>query len=80
MPQHRAAPAAGHNTAPIAPPVPPTPIIEPDESESDESVVLDGPAVIISPVKARQIRKGVVNKSDISVWSLSDRDIIGQHE
>ena len=56
--------------------VPPTaPALVPADSDSDSSQA--GPAVLISPVKARAAKRGIANKSDKDVWSLPDNDIIG---
>jgi hypothetical protein len=50
------------------------------EEDSDNDVVQpDQPAVVISPVKARAVRRGIANKTDIEVWGLPDAEIIGEH-
>jgi len=67
-------PAAPSFPAAFAPPT--APALVPADSDSDSSQ--DGPAVLISPVKARAAKRGIANKSDKDVWNLPDNDIIGE--
>ena len=67
-------PAAPSFPAAFAPPT--APALVPADSDSDSSQA--GPAVLISPVKARAGKRGISNKSDKDVWSLPDNDIIGE--
>lgn len=67
-------PAAPSFPAAFAPPT--APALVPTDSDSDSSQA--GPAVLISPVKARAAKRGIANKSDKDVWSLPDNDIIGE--
>jgi hypothetical protein len=46
--------------------------------DSDSDISQTGPAILISPVKARTAKQGIANKSDKDVWSLPDNDIIGE--
>jgi hypothetical protein len=60
-------------------PVTPEPAQQLFEGDSEPDVDLpDQPAVLISPVKARAAKQGIVNKSDAEVWGLSDNEIIGE--
>ncbi|KAF8241114.1 hypothetical protein L208DRAFT_1192633, partial [Tricholoma matsutake] len=43
---------------------------------SDTDSSQPGPAILISPVKARAAKRGITNKSNKDVWSLQDNDII----
>jgi len=70
MPQRPAAPSI---PAAVAPPTAPA-LVQVD-SDSDSSQ--PGPAILISPVKAQAVKRGIANKSDKDVWSLPDNDIIG---
>jgi hypothetical protein len=56
--------------------LPTAPALVPADSDSDSSQA--GPAILISPVKARAVKQGIANKSDKDVWSLPDNDIIGE--
>ena len=67
-------PAAPSFPAAFAPPT--APALVPVDSDSDSSQA--GPAVLISPVKARAAKRGIANKSDKDVWNLPDNDIIGE--
>ena len=67
-------PAAPSIPAAFAPPT--APALVPADSDSDSSQA--GPAVLISPVKARAAKRGIANKSDKDVWNLPDNDIIGE--
>lgn len=40
---------------------------------------VEQPAVLISPVKARAVKKTIVSKTDVEVWSLPDQEIVGQY-
>ena len=71
MPQR---PAGASFPAAVAPPTAPA-LVQVD-SDSDSSQ--PGPAILISPVKARAAKRGIANKSDKDVWSLPDNDIIGE--
>lgn len=44
-----------------------------EDSDTDSAT----PAVLISPVKARAVKRTIVGKTDAEVWSLSDSEIIG---
>jgi hypothetical protein len=46
--------------------------------DSDSDVDQLEPAVLISPVKAQAMKQGIANKSDVEVWSLPDKEIIGE--
>jgi hypothetical protein len=37
-------------------------------------------AVLISPIKARAVKKTIVSKTDVEVWSLPDQEIVGQYQ
>ena len=67
-------PAAPSFPAAFAPPT--APALVPADSDSDSSQA--GPAILISPVKAWAVKRGIANKSDKDVWSLPDNDIIGE--
>jgi len=41
------------------------------------STGLNLPVVLISPIKARAVKKTIVGKTDIEVWHLPDQEIIG---
>ena len=41
------------------------------------STDLNLPVVLISPIKARAVKKTIVGKTDIEVWHLPDQEIIG---
>jgi hypothetical protein len=69
-------PAAPSNPAAVAPPTAPALVQVDSDSDSDSSQ--PGPAILISPVKARAAKRGIANKSDKDVWSLPDNDIIGE--
>ena len=71
MPQRPAAPSV---PAAVASPTA-TGLVQVD-SDSDSSQ--PGPAILISPVKARAAKQGIANKSDKDVWSLPDNVIIGE--
>jgi len=45
-----------------------------DQADQDQP----GPAILISPVKARAAKWGIVNKGNTEVWNLSDSVIIGE--
>ena len=74
MPRRPAAPSA---PAAVAPPTPPA-LVQDFQVDSDSDSSQPGPAVLISPVKARAAKRGIANKSDKDVWSLPDNDIIGE--
>jgi hypothetical protein len=46
--------------------------------DSDSDVDQLEPAILISPVKAWATKRGIANKSDVEVWSLPDKEIIGE--
>jgi hypothetical protein len=67
-------PRRGRGAAAAARPLTPEPPSEPEsESEPDPT----GPAVIVSPVKARKAKRGIAAQSDIAVWGQTDKAIIG---
>jgi hypothetical protein len=74
MPPRR--PAAPSVPAAVAPPAAPA-LVQVD-SDTDNDSSQPGPAILISPVKARAAKRGIANKSDKDVWSLPDNDIIGE--
>lgn len=47
-----------------------------DQLEADQDQ--PGPAILISPVKARAAKRGIAGKSNSEVWELSDSEIIGE--
>lgn len=51
----------------------PTPASSVEELNTDT----DLPAVLISPIKARAVKKSIVSKTDVEVWHLPDEEIIG---
>jgi hypothetical protein len=71
MPQR---PAAPNFPTAAAPPTAPALVQVDYDSDSSQP----GPAIPISPVKARAVKRGIANKSDKDVWSLPDNDIIGE--
>jgi hypothetical protein len=73
MPQRPAA-----TGIPAAPAIQQAHLFEGVQVDSDSDSGQLGPAVLISPVKARAAKRGIANKSDVDVWSLPDDDIIGE--
>lgn len=71
MPRNPAAPSV---PASVTPPTVPALL----QVDSDSDISQTGPAILISPVKARAAKRGIANKSDKDVWSLPDNDIIGE--
>jgi hypothetical protein len=67
-------------TAAAVPPEPTVPLFDGD-SDNDANQPPQGPqgpAVLISPMKARAAKRGIVNKTDKEVWGLPDSEIIGE--
>jgi hypothetical protein len=63
---------------PTAPAVQRGHLFEGVQVDSDSDSGQPGPAILISPVKAQAAKRGIVNKSDVDVWSLPDDEIIGE--
>ena len=55
------------------------PLFERDSDDDSEDLIEPGPlaAVLISPVKAQAVKRGIANMSDLEVWDLPDSEIIG---
>ena len=63
--------------AAISPPTAPA-LVQDFQVDSDSDSSQPGPAILISPVKARAAKRGIANKNDKEVWSLPDNVIIGE--
>jgi hypothetical protein len=74
MPRRHAAPSA---PAAVPPPTASALVLD-FQVDSDGDSSQPGPAIHISPVKARAVKQGIANKSDKDVWSLPYNDIIGE--
>jgi hypothetical protein len=48
------------------------------DNNTEDQADQDQPPILISLVKARAPKQGIVNKSNIEVWDLLDIEIIGE--